>query len=155
MCVFGPIYVCLGQYVFGSMCVWVHLCMHACGSNLHFEESSRIRGEQMSFFYPFCNHLHSFFKLLTLSLENLGVKMVRSVQTGFNKHVIETFDSFDCLESMCRDVFGIHRILMNFLVWLDDIKILDCKWAFSLSAPVLCGTRLPWGHSVRPKLSHF
>ena len=106
--------------------------MHACGPNLYFEELGRVRGEWMSFLDPFCNRLHSFFELLTLPLENPGVKTVRSIQTDFGKHAIETFDSLACLEPMRRDAFGIQRILINFLVWCDVIEILGCKRAFTL-----------------------
>ena len=134
MCVFGPMCVLGPMYMCSVQCVCLGPCVHVCvcGPNLYLEEFSRVRGERMSFFYPFCNRLNSFFELLALPLENLGVKTVRSIHAGFDKHAIETFDSLACLEPMRRDAFGIQRMLMNFLVWLDDIKILGCKWVFTL-----------------------
>ena len=58
--------------------------MHACGANLYVEELSRVRGERMSFFHPFCNRLNSILELLALPLENRGVKTVRSIEAGFD-----------------------------------------------------------------------
>ena len=128
--------MCLGHvsawahvYVLGPMCV--HACVWAQPVFRRVGSRTGLSGCP-SWIHFVIARLHSFFDLLTLPLENLGVETVGSIPTEFGKRAIETFDSLACLEPMRRDAFGIHRILINFLVWCDVIEILGCKRAFTL-----------------------
>ena len=88
----------------------------------------------MSFFNPFGDALHSNFELRTHPFENFGTKTVRSIPACVYEDTIHAFHNLICLEVMRCYACGIHRILKNFVMRLDVIKILCCAWTLALQA---------------------